>query len=285
MAITVVAPEGGFIGPGMQVNVVSTAFGPFPPGATLSINVFQTGGETLCGKWSFPINTNVVFPVLDLDSLNPGPYRAIVPEGGNVTLTTTITSDLGVFDTGTTTGLTWHTEGQIQNLLKELNEAVTTGGFSTEDRATLVASNEAVTMSFPGLPAFPLSSLLQLFGPLAKPPVGFLTRELIGDYSGNVTFTRPSGPVGVDAFGLTWEVLTYGGGIGLDTGVPVRFETRLLDVQVQHTDHDGHLFVSHADEFDFSNWYLFFDPAFPTQVDVAIGPSVEIRFYWLLATL
>jgi hypothetical protein len=70
----------------------------------------------------------------------------------------------------------------------------------------------------------------------------------------------------------------------LDTGTPVRFEVDLLELSTDHTDHDGHEFTSTAFRYAFSNAYHYFDPAFPTRVNVSIAPSVTMRFWWILAT-
>lgn len=135
-----------------------------------------------------------------------------------------------------------------------------------------------------------LAAVTRNFGPfvgvlsdlLLHPSPGFLGRELIGDFTDVQAFTRPAPGVGVNAFGITWEVVSYGGGIGIDPGTPVEFHTNLLQLEIVGTDGDGHEFTAAASEWTISNYYYLFDTSFPTRVQVAIAPSVTMRFYWLV---
>jgi len=118
---------------------------------------------------------------------------------------------------------------------------------------------------------------------LLKPSPAFIVRELIGDFTGQFSVDRPSGPIGVDAFGINWEVLSYGGGIGIDPTTPQRFGLNILDLDIRYTDNDGHVFTGDAPVFDYSNGYYFWPTSFPTVIEGTIVPSVELRLYWLLA--
>lgn len=120
---------------------------------------------------------------------------------------------------------------------------------------------------------------------LLKPTPSFVVRELVGDFTGQFSIDRPSGPIGVDAFGINWEVLTVGEGIGIDPTTPQRFETNLLAIDVRYTDNDGHIFTGDAPRFDYSNGYYFWPTSFPTVIEGTIAPSVEVRLWWLLAGL
>lgn len=114
-----------------------------------------------------------------------------------------------------------------------------------------------------------------------NPPL--MTRELIGDFEGFQSFQRPFPAGGVNAFGINWEVLSYGSGIGLDESVPVEFETDLLELEQRHTLADSHELTTATARFRFSNGLWLFQPSFPTRINVAIVPSATIRFWWLLA--
>lgn len=286
MTITILTPEGNFIGPNIQITTVSDAIGPIPPGATLGIDFYQVGGEVLTGRWDFPVSSNVSFHVLDLEHLNPGPYQAVLQPMTGVTIQTHITSSAGTFDSGTTTGLTWTTEGQIAQTLKELHDLVSTGGFTSDDRAQLATVDTNVvgllTGVFSELPGFAGQLVNNIIG---SPSPGLVTRSLIGDFTECGALTRPAFGAEVDAFGLAWEVVTYGGGVGLDASVPQRFEPWLLDLELRHTDHDGHEYTSGTASFDYSNGYWFFQPVLPARVNYCILPSATLRFYWLLVTL
>jgi hypothetical protein len=286
MTITILTPEGSFIGPDMQITAFSSATGPLVPGSTLLIDFYQSGGETLCLRYQFTPSLGYNFVTLDTDHLNPGPYTAILAPNAATTILTSIVSASGTFDSGTTTGLTWNTEGQIPLSMKKLDDLVSTGGFTTEDRTQLAAIDTNVTSVLAGIltdiPGFAGNVINNIIG---QPAPGLITRSEIGDFTECGALTRPAFGVEVDAFGLAWEVISIGGGVGIDPSVPQRFEPWLLQLEQRHSDHDGHEYTSAAVRFDYSNGYWFFQPILPHLINYCILPSATLRFYWLLITV
>lgn len=289
MPVTVVSGPLPRVGPGVGFIVRTDFVGPFLTGTTWRIEIHPDGDELNLGcvvtapLWSADQHERRIWIEADPDGGQQTLYGryTTLGQGATVDVFMQLIAPDGetVIDSGTVSNILWDTVSSASRLLPQAQT-----GLAAEQQEQLNAVQAAVTMSFPGLPTFGLSDLFALLGPIVHPPAGFQVRELIGDFDGNNTFTRPGGGFGVNAFGITWEVQTYGGGIGLDTGTPVRFETDLLEISIEHTDHDGHDFVSAAERFDYSNKYYYFDPMFPTRVNVVIAPSVTIRFYWLLAT-
>lgn len=277
------------IGPGAGIIVRTSMLGPFPTDWTWRVEIHPHGDEDQAA-------VVMTAPLWTTDQHDRRFFVDADPDGGQQTFygrfITLNTNDLvdvqmqligsdgvTIEDSGTVTNMRWDTQISASKLLP-----VASSGLTSEQAEQLAFTQAAVTMSFPGLTSFGLSDLLTLFGPFAHPPIGLQTRELIGDFDGNVAFDRPAPGIGVNAFGLSWEVQTYGGGIGLDAGTPLRFEVDLLELSLDHTNHDGHEYTSAAARFDYSNGLWYFDPMFPTRVNVSIAPSVTIRFWWILAT-
>lgn len=277
MAVTISTPiPGGVIGPVMPYNVNSDFVGPvLNPQWRLDIQT-EDGETTL---WSFIINNsgpgfhsnNLFGPIGSMLGL-----QSLVRSGDNVRFQATLTGDAGDVDDAHVTVKLEDVVGRQFQTFQKISTTSTNTASILDGVASILAG---ITANFGG----GVTSFIGQF--FTKPPVSFQTRELIGEFSGSGSFDRPAPGVGVDAFGITWEVVSYGSGIGLDTGVPVRFEVELLDLAVVYTDHDGHEFVNDADQWDYSNHYRWFDPSFPTRVDYVIAPSVTLRFYWLLVTL
>lgn len=289
MPITVVSQPITWVGPGAGFILQTDFIGPFATGTTWRIEIHAHGDETNAG-------VVITAPIWPTDNHERRVWLDADPDGGQQTLYSRYVGfgtgqsvDLlyqllapdgtTVIDSGATTAVQWDTNVSQNRLLPSSTAAL------TPEQATELSETHAAThLTLAGLPTFGLGDLLQWFGPLTKPPPGLQVRELIGDFEGNHSFVRPAPGVGVNAFGITWEVQTYGGGIGLDTGTPVRFEVDLLEISTDHTDHDGHEFTSGAFRYNYSNAYHWFDPSFPTRVNVSVAPSVTIRFWWILAT-
>lgn len=117
----------------------------------------------------------------------------------------------------------------------------------------------------------------------AHPPLALLGRETIpGLLTGSGTLTRPSGPIGVDAFGLIWSFFTVPSGYGYAYGPTLEYVERMVQWSVEYTLIDGHSFTleyydAHSDALPF----LWVEP-FPTSVLYDIAPGVGIAASWLL---
>jgi hypothetical protein len=225
---------------------------------------------------SAPWRIQDTFPPLSQVNIYPDRYSTL-PAGATVRLDATLRSGSSTVETTNQTQTLVPVDGGLKYLAVPNNSAIT----DIQTKVTSLQSAVADVTSFV-TKTFGTGVVRPIVDLLLHPPPGFTSRELIGDYSGSHRFTRPGGGFGVNAFGISWEVLSYGGGIGLDTGVPVRFETRLLDLAVNYLDNSAHEYVANALEFNWSNQYVFFETSFPSSVDVVIAPSVTLRFYWLL---
>jgi hypothetical protein len=93
---------------------------------------------------------------------------------------------------------------------------------------------------------------------------------------------RPSGPVGVDAFGITWDFFTVPAGFGSTPGNPVRYENTMLQLGVVHKDLGTHEYYSEYHSFDAEGIYLTFALLAPVRIDYTIAPGVAVSFFWLV---
>lgn len=160
-----------------------------------------------------------------------------------------------------------------------IDQKVTTlGSGSPAVLEELAVIKQSVQLAWPGLGI--LSPIADL---LAHPAAGLLGRSLITpDRSGEGTLVRPSGPVGVNAFGLAWHVVSYPPQLGIDEGAPDTWEIPILHLALTHTDASGFEYTSSWERFGITDSRWLFEPAFPTLVSYWIQPGVAIRFYWVL---
>jgi hypothetical protein len=282
LPIVIQTPEGGVIGPGLQVAVTTNQIGPIPPDSILAIDVFQQAGEDRCSSWNFPITGPISFPVLDLEHASAGPFRATVHDGQPVTLKTTITSPIGIFDEGTTTGLTWSTTGQLPELLKELTTSTSTGGFTETDRANLTTTLEAVQVPFPissvagGIAQTALGKLIQ------QVPLGLMQKQDCVNITGDGVLTRPGGAFNVNALGLTWQFVVVPEFMGKLTGALNEYEQRVVQLKLITRSLNGadevlDLIDAHSDQ-QYTTWGL----NALDRIEYSVTPGCEVQICWLL---
>jgi len=119
--------------------------------------------------------------------------------------------------------------------------------------------------------------------PFMQLPIELVVRETIaGVFSGSGSLTRPAGPIGVDAFGITWDFFTVPAGFGSTPGNPTQFENRMLQLGVVHQDLGTHQYYSEFHDFTVEGIYLMFSLIAPVRVDYTIAPGVEVSFFWLV---
>jgi hypothetical protein len=176
------------------------------------------------------------------------------------------------------------TQQQLTVLQNAVNSQSTTAIPAIQSGITAMQTDvtSILTSILGGIPGFTGQIINNIIG---QPAPGLVTRELIGDFTGCGALTRTAFGQPVDAFGLAWEVISLGGGVGIDTSVPQRFEPWLIDIEQRHKDHAGHEYTSGTARFDYSNGYWFFQPSLPSLINYCILPSVTLRLYWLLVTV
>lgn len=110
-----------------------------------------------------------------------------------------------------------------------------------------------------------------------------LVREtIVGGLTGTGSLTRPAGPIGVDAFGISWDFFTVPAGYGSIPGTPLRYEDRMIQIGVVHADLGGHTYYSEYHDFDVEGIYLVFQQLAPVRVDYTIAPGVVVAAFWLV---
>jgi hypothetical protein len=116
-----------------------------------------------------------------------------------------------------------------------------------------------------------------------RPPFRLFTRVIIpGLASGSGNLSRPAGPIGVNAFGLTWSFFTVPIGFGRTPGLQVVYEQRVLEIGVLHTYIDGSTAYVEHHSFHEEGIPLLFNLAFPTRIDYSIVAGAQVQFYWIL---
>lgn len=130
------------------------------------------------------------------------------------------------------------------------------------------------------MPSNPLGVIEQFL----HPPLGIMSSEVIpGLFTGDGVLSRPRGPVPTDAFGMRFSFITVPAGFGFKLGAVKEYESRILQLAVEHTMIDGHGIISQVADFRSDNLPFLFDLALPLQVHFSIVPGVSVQFFWLLA--
>ena len=129
----------------------------------------------------------------------------------------------------------------------------------------------------------PPSVELPVVNTLVSPPIALLRREVIpGTFTGAGDLTRPSGPLNVDAFGISWDFFSVPAPFGYELGNPILYDNRMLQLSIIHTSTDAHEFISEYHAFNAEGIYLTWANPFPTRVHYEIIPGVVMVFFWLL---
>lgn len=118
---------------------------------------------------------------------------------------------------------------------------------------------------------------------LLHPPLGLLKRELItGTFSGAGSIDRVSGPVGVNAYGLTWDIVTIPDGYGYIIGTPTVYYERIIQAATSHVGLDSHELLSEWHEFNVEGAYWLWDNPLPHKIYYNIGVGIELALFWLV---
>jgi hypothetical protein len=130
------------------------------------------------------------------------------------------------------------------------------------------------------MPSIPTGVIQQFF----HPPIGVCSLSLIagGHRSGSGTLTRTVGPVGVDAFGILYSVVTEPLGAGSIVGPLTLFEIRVCQLVVRHTMLTGEVVVTEVVEGFADSELHMFTEAIPQDVLFNITPGFTVDFYWVL---
>lgn len=118
------------------------------------------------------------------------------------------------------------------------------------------------------------------------PPIGLLAREVIagGPFSAYNSFQRVRGPVGVDAFGIGWDLEDWPDGYGT-SGEPVAlvFDRTVLVLRILHRFFDGSDAWTQVATVRNQTGFVLFDEALPWLVRTNLSPGVSASFWWLVA--
>jgi hypothetical protein len=129
-----------------------------------------------------------------------------------------------------------------------------------------------------------MSNVVPIIGQFLHPPIGLCALELITDtHSDRVVYTRPRGPVQVDAFGIEVVVTSWPPGYGVDssTGREI-FDRTVIHLEVLHKLADGSTLFTDDVETRNGSLRLMFTESFPESVSVWTSPGVVASVRWIL---
>jgi hypothetical protein len=129
-----------------------------------------------------------------------------------------------------------------------------------------------------------VSVVVSVIGQFLHPPVGIMRLERVTDtHQNKQVYTRPRGPVVVDAFGIRVGVTSWPAGFGVRevTAGPIEFDRRVVEVAAHHTLLNGELYT---DRLETSRGIatLLFSESFPQSVEVWTAPGIIAGIDWLL---
>jgi hypothetical protein len=121
-------------------------------------------------------------------------------------------------------------------------------------------------------------------GALEHPPYGILTRETLGPLTaGLTTVHRTRGPIGVDAFGVSFDFFTIPAAFGSTQQVHLDYEVPIVEFAPLYTMLDGHQVYGHSQVLTHEGDLYFFDQLLPTQVDVWVQVGCTVILFFLVA--
>lgn len=183
--------------------------------------------------------------------------------------------DEDVIDSGTVSVVYDPTSGAPHTLSTLLGDVTASQSDLT---AQVAAVKAAVTITFPGSAvATAIASLVPNPGPAL-----LVRSQITGDRGGAACMTRTVGPIGVLAYGIAWDVISYPAGVGLNEGAPDWFSLPFLQLETRHTDLNSDVYSSAWDTFRVTDSRWLWPQPFPTEVCYWILPGFTVRFYWLL---
>lgn len=279
MAVDFIQPvTGGPFGPGFIVSLGSDFVGPLETGSFWRLYVHETGEGSPLISEDFPTaSNNAIWWFRTTPSSLAAPFPFAGDElyhGKTVGLTAELRSPTTVEDSGTIP-IVWDIVSgvpYVQNIV-----GADAAGLTVDQAAQLEAVEQAVHMSFPGLPNLPIGEFLGI------PIAGGAERVLITpDRTGEGTLDRQVGLVDVAAVGIEWEVVSAPPGVGVAQGAPDRWVRRVLDLQLVGTDASANEYTRSYESFHVDHYRLMFQGFGLTRLHYWIEPGITIRFYWLV---
>ena len=119
---------------------------------------------------------------------------------------------------------------------------------------------------------------------LEHPPYGLLSRETLGPLTAGLsTIHRTRGPVGVDAFGISFDFFSVPIAFGRTQQVHLDYEVPIVEFAPLYTMFDGHQVYGPSQVLTHEGDLLFFDQLLPTQIDVWVQVGCTVIVFWLVA--
>ncbi len=290
MTVQWILPQGqnaDWWGPGVKINIASS-FNPAPNGPfTIELKWTFGPGET---PWfnlqPAPIDVPAyAYQVLYLANGSPqtlaAPYT--VPVGASTTLEATFRDKDGVqLDKGTLTRPWNPTANEHADILQMLNQTVATGGFTATDRAEAETTQMAVQANFPrqigtiGDLVVGLGDLVEHIGTQLVVP----DSEIL--ISGRGSLERPSGPIAINAYGLTWRFAHLLPGLGYRDGAVATFYDRILQLVRVDVDRASNEYLGEVFDIRTEGGRIVWGFGIPRRLLFDVLPGCVVGVRWLL---
>lgn len=132
-----------------------------------------------------------------------------------------------------------------------------------------------------------MPSITSVISEFAHPPWGSLERETPGTIIGpgpiSGSLTRVRGPLQVDAFGLSWDIITAAPHVGTQAGVVVKYQVPFLKLGARYTDFAHHDMYGELLDIDQEGLYWLWAQPAPTAIDYFVYSGFTIEAFFLVA--
>lgn len=119
---------------------------------------------------------------------------------------------------------------------------------------------------------------------LSHPPYRLLERETLGALpAGTYTLHRTRGPIGVDAFGITFSFFTIPAAFGHADTAQVNYEDPICGFSPAYVMFDGHVVLEPETLLTHEGDLYFFSGLFPDHIAVWVQVGCVVIPYFLLA--
>lgn len=102
-------------------------------------------------------------------------------------------------------------------------------------------------------------------------------------YSGPLQFVdRVRGPVGLDAFGIQWQVTLAPAGIGSTIYTQINYDRVVMELREVKSDIGGTLVFGRTLDVSEAEGRMFFSTFPLTRLALWVYPGVEVQLHWIL---
>jgi hypothetical protein len=274
-------------GPGYQLSVQSSLIGPFPTTYQWRVQVYSTDGleaqlidQSLSAFSAQQTLTMVLADPTILQQDQRGSPVNVTPSS-TVRLIVDLINEVGQRIDGDTRNVKWDPTGRLFVFTEDFAQG-TTGGFNANDRAEAETTQMAVQANFPtqigavGDLVLGLGDLVEHIGVQLVVP----SDEIL--ISGRGSLERPSGPISINAYGLTWRFVTLPAGLGFRDGAVATFYDRVLQLVRVDVDRASNEYLGEVFDIRTEGGRIVWGFGIPRRLLYDVLPGCVVGVRWLL---